>query len=338
MKIDRFVSVVATLRNDADIIESYIRDTIPVLRDNYTNYELVLVDDGSNDDTVEVASNLLSEYEGIRLLRLSREFGQEVAISAGLDTVIGDFTIVMLPHMDPPELIPELVERCMDGSDVIFGVRRTRSGESWLVRVAETIFYWYCHKLLKLDLEKNSTQFRCLSRQAVNAITRIKDSDRYLRLLSTFVGYERQQFHYDPINRGGKYKPRSLFQSVNQAIALIIENSSHPLRFVSWIGLLAALGNLLYVFYIFAVYILKDNVIEGWATLSLQNAGQFFLMAVILTALCEYTGRMLDRLRDRPLYYLMEERNSSVLLVDKERRNIVEESNHLVSGSSERQQ
>jgi glycosyltransferase involved in cell wall biosynthesis len=338
MKIDRFVSVVATLRNDADIVESYIRETIPMLRDNYTNYELVLVDDGSDDETVAIASNLLSEYEGIRLLRLSREFGQEVAISAGLDTVIGDFTIVMLPRMDPPELVPELVSRCMDGSDVIFGVRRTRSGESWFVRVAETFFYWYCHKLLKLDLQKNATQFRCLSRQAVNAITRIKDSDRYLRLLSTYVGYERQQFNYDPINRGGKYRPRGFFQSVNQAIALIIENSSHPLRFVSWLGLLAASGNLLYVFYIFAVYILKEDVVEGWATLSLQNAGQFFLIALILTALCEYTGRMLDRLRDRPLYYLMEERNSSVLLVDKRRRNIAEESNPVDSGSSERQQ
>ena len=253
MKIDRFVSVVAPLQNDADIVESYIRDTVPLLRDNYTNYELVLIDDGSRDETVSVASNLLSEYEGIRLLRLSREFGEEVAISAGLDTVIGDFTVVMLPRMDPPALIPELVSRCIDGTDVVFGVRRTRSGESWLVRKAAAFFYWYCRKLLKLDLPQNSTQFRCLSRQAVNAITQIKDSNRYLRLFSSYVGYERQQFHYDPINRGGKYRPRSFFQSVNQAIALIIENSSHPLRLVSWLGLLAAAGNLAYVAYIFGV-------------------------------------------------------------------------------------
>lgn len=327
MKIDRFVSVVAPLLNDADIVESYIRDTIPMLRDNYTNYELVLVDDGSRDATVAIASKLLTEYDGIRLLRLSREFGEEVAISAGLDTVIGDFTVVMLPRMDPPDLIPGLVSQCIEGNDVVFGVRRNRSGESWLVRRAAVFFYWYCRTVLKLDLPQNSTQFRCLSRQAVNAITQIKDSYRYLRLFSSYVGYERQQFHYDPMNRGGKYRPRSFFQSVNQAIALIIENSNHPLRLVSWVGLLAAAGNLLYVVYILAVYILKEEVIEGWTTLSLQNAGQFFLIALILTALCEYTGRMLNRLRDRPLYYLMEERNSSVLLVDKQRRNIVEESN-----------
>ena len=296
MKTDRFVSVVAPLHNDADIVESYIRDTVPLLRDNYTNYELVLVDDGSRDETASIATGLLSEYA----------------------------------------LIPELVNRCIEGTDVVFGVRRTRSGESWLVRKAAAFFYWYCRKLLKLDLPQNSTQFRCLSRQAVNAITQIKDSYRYLRLFSSYVGYARQQFQYDPMNRGGKYRPRGFFQSINQAIALIIENSSHPLRLVSWIGLLAATGNLLYVIYIFAVYFLKDSVSEGWTTLSLQNAAQFFLIALILTALCEYTGRMLNRLRDRPLYYLMEERNSSVLLVDNQRRNIVEESRPVDLDSAKR--
>jgi hypothetical protein len=171
----------------------------------------------------------------------------------------------------------------------------------------------------------------------VNAIIQIKDSYRYLRLFSSYVGYERQQFLYDPINRGDKYRPRGFLQSFNQAIALIIENSAHPLRFVSWLGLLAAAGNLVYVAYIFGVYFFRDDVMRGWTTLSLQNAGQFFLVALILTALCEYTGRMVNRLRDRPLYYLMEERNSSVLLVDNERRNVVEESETVDLESGKRQ-
>jgi hypothetical protein len=232
----------------------------------------------------------------------------------------------MLPRMDPHELVPELVRRCIDGNDVVFGVRRSRTDEGWLFSKAAAVFYWYCEKLLKLDLPRNSTQFRCLSRQAVNAIIQIKDSYRYLRLFSSFVGYDRQKFLYDPINRGGRHKSRSFLQSVNLGIALIIENSAHPLRFVSWLGLLAAVGNLVYVAYIFGVYFFKEDVIEGWTTLSLQNAGQFFLVALILTALCEYTGRILNRVRDRPLYYLMEERNSSVLLVDDQRRNVVQES------------
>lgn len=329
MKVDRFISVIAPLHDDADIIESYIQDAISVLRENYTNYELVLVDDHSHDETVNKVKGLLTECEGIRFLRLSREFGEEVAITAGLDTVIGDFTIVMLPRMDPPHMIPEIVRRCIGGTDVVFGVRRNRKGDSWLVRMSSRLFYWYCRKMLKLDLPQNSTQFRCLSRQALNAIIQIKDSYRYLRLFSSFVGYERQPFIYDPIARRGKHRKPGFIQSVNQGIALIIENSSHPLRLVSWLGLLAAAGNLLYVGYVFAVYFLKEDVMQGWTTLSLQSAGQFFLIALILTGLCEYTGRVLNRLRDRPLYYIMEEKNSSVLLIDKERRNVLEESKHV---------
>jgi glycosyltransferase involved in cell wall biosynthesis len=329
MKVDRFISVVAPLHDDEEIVSSYIEETVSILRDNYTNYELVLIDDYSSDATVKRASELLTRYEGIRLIRLSREFGEEIAITAGLDTVIGDYTIVMLPRMDPPSAIPEMVSLCIDGSDVVFGVRSNRKGDSWLVRISSRFFYWYCRRMLKFDLPQNSTQFRCLSRQALNAITQIKDSYRYLRLFSSFVGYERRQFIYDPISRGSKLGKRGFFQAVNQAIALIIENSTHPLRFVSWLGLFAAAGNLLYVGYIFAVYFLKEDVIEGWTTLSLQGAGQFFLLALILTALCEYTGRVLDRLRDRPLYYIMEEKNSSTLLIDEERRNVLEESEHV---------
>ncbi len=326
MKIDKFVSVIAPLYNNADIVVQYIEDTISILKNNYTNYELVLVDDGSIDNTVELAASMLDKFEGIRLLRLSREFGEEIAITAGLETVIGDFTVVMIPHMDPPDKIPEFVKYCIDGSDVVFGVRRTRSHENWLTRRATGLFYWYCRRILKLNLTKNATQFRCMSRQVVNAIIQIKDSYRHLRLFSSYVGYASKPIVYDPIKPTKNARKRSFSESVNQALTIIMENSVHPLRFVSWLGVFAATSNLIYAGYIVAVYLLKEDIMQGWTTLSLQNAGQFFFITVILTALCEYMGRMLNRLQNRPLYYLMNEQNSSILLIDRERHNIVEES------------
>lgn len=326
MKIDRFVSVTAPLYNAEEFVVSYIEDTIDVLNKHYTNYELVLVDDGSQDNTVGMVTSLLNQYEGIRLLRLSREFGEEIAITAGLDTVIGDYTIVMLPHMDPPTKIPELVQQCIDGSDVIFGIRRTRADEGWLTRKATALFFWYCHRILKLDLTENATQFRCMSRQAVNAIIQIKDTSRYLRLLSSFVGYAKKAIIYDPIYRGKNTRKTSFSTSLKQALTIIMENSVHPLRFVSWMGLFAATSNLIYIGYIVAIYLFKETVMEGWTTLSLQNASQFFFIAIILTALCEYTGRVLNRLQNRPLYHQMPERNSSILLVNRNRPNIVENS------------
>lgn len=326
MKIDKFVSVISPLYNNEDSVLQFIDDTMSVLKDNYTNYELVLVDDNSQDKTVELVISVLDKYEGIRLLRLSREFGEEIAITAGLETVIGDFTIVMLPHIDPQNSIPEMVQYCMNGSDIVYGVRATPPNENWFIRKIKDIFFWYANKVLKLGLMKNVTQFCCLSRQAVNAIIQIKDSYRYLRLSSSFVGYDRKPIIYVPIKRGRNSRKRSFFKTLNIALTIIVENSTHPLRFVSWMGLFAALSNLTYIAYIVFIYLFKDDVMPGWTTLSLQNASQFFFIALILTALCEYTGRVLNRLQNRPLYYQKNERNSSLLLTEKNRHNIVEES------------
>ena len=326
MKIDKFVSVVVPVRNEADIIVSFIEETVAILKQHYTNFELIIIDDDSEDDTAQRISGLLDRLEGIRYQRLSRHFGEEVAISAGLDTAIGDYVVVMLPHMDPPACIPDMVQRAIDGIDVVFGVRTTRAHEGWFTRICVKLFYAMSKRFLKLELPENSTQFRCLSRQAVNAITRIKDSYRYLRLFSSYVGYDSQRFEYEPIARNNIIRRRGFFQSLAYAIGLILENSTNPLRFVSYLGLLAALGNLVYGAYIFAVYFFKDNVLEGWTTLSLQSAAEFFFLSLILTALCEYMGRILNRLQARPLYYVRDEKNSSVLLVDHDRHNVVEES------------
>jgi glycosyltransferase involved in cell wall biosynthesis len=335
MKVDRFVSVIAPLQNDGDIIESFVADTVPILRETYSNYELVLIDDGSEDDTTLRVRPLLKEYEGIRLIRLSRPFGLEVAISAGLETVIGDYVVVMLPHMDPPELIPALVDRSIDGIDVVIGVSKSLARNSWLYRKAADFYFAYCKRFLKLELPRNSTQLRCLSRQAVNAIIQIKDSYRYLRLSSSYVGFANGQFHYEPLLRQGKVKQRSFIETVNNAIGLVIENSPHPLRLISWFGLTAACVNLLYILYIVLIYLFREKVMEGWTTLSMQNAGQFFFITLTLTALSEYVGRILNRLRDRPLYYVMGEMDSSVLLVDRERRNIVSESDGIFKSKDE---
>ena len=326
MKTDKFVSVVVPLYNDAELISDFVKDTVDVLQLNFTNYELVLVDDYSSDDTVVQITNLLDKYEGIRFLRLSREFGEEIAIAAGLDTVIGDFTIVMNPETDPVDKIPDLVQQCSQGFDVIYGVRNTAEEKSWVSRKATSWFFWYCRKFLKFELTENATTFGCLSRQAVNAIIKIKDSYRYFRLLTSLIGYDQKPFYYDVVHRGKSSRPHSFLKSLAEALRVIMEYSVHPLRLACWLGIIAAVSNLIYIGYIFAVYFLKQDIMQGWTTLSLQNAAQFFFIAVILTVISEYTGRILNRLRNRPLYYQREEKNSSLMLIDRERRNIVEES------------
>ena len=321
-----FVSVIAPLHNDCKIVEPFVTEVMPILRDNYTNYELVLVNDGSEDDTVEKVNLLLKQYECIRLINLSRQFGTEIAISSGLDSVIGDFVVVMLPESDPPQLIPELIKQCRGRKDILLGVRQHRLGEPLWMRVGANLFYWCCTRILKIPLTKNATEFRVLSRQAVNALLRVEDKYRYLRLLSAYIGYRSDTFVYEPVRRYRRTRTRGLLESVNLGLRLIFINSIHPLRFASYLSLFASLFNLLYIGYVALVYLFKERVAEGWVTLSVQNAVMFFFISIILAILCEYVGLMFAKSRGWAAYYIAEEKNSSVLIAKEERPNIVQES------------
>jgi glycosyltransferase involved in cell wall biosynthesis len=323
---DCFVSVVAPVHDCGGFIQAFIAEVMAVLQGNYTNYELVLVDDGSTDETPKRVAEVLSQYACIRYIRLSRHFGRETAIASGLDTVIGDFTVVMLPECDPPGLIPRMVEQARGGAGVVFGVREGRGTEPLWMRLGAALFYWSTRRLFHGVLQPNSTQFRVLSRQAVNAITRVKEKYRYLRLISFHVGYANQSFLYTPSWREGARRGRGFWDSVSLAIGMVISYSTQPLRWVSWLGLLASGLNLLYMGYVIATYLLRSRVAEGWTTLSLQVSGMFFLLFVCLSVLSEYVGRILEESRDRPLYHVLEERNSNVLVANRDRTNIVKES------------
>ena len=323
---DVFVSVVAALHNDADIVSGFIDDTLDVLKREYENYELVLVDDGSTDETVAIVSEALASHECIRLIVLSRRFGRESALSAGLDSVIGDYIVVIEPDRDPVSLVPEIVEKAREGIGVVFGVRKNRRGDSLLKRMASGVFYWYFRRVLKIGLTRNSTDYRVLSRQALNAMIRMKDSLRYLRTFSLYIGYGSESFEYEFEHRRARPRNKSLGESVRIGISMIVASSTHPLRSVSLLALVLSLGSVAIAAYVLLVRFLAQDVAPGWATQSLHRSVMFFFLFLILSVLCEYVGRLLAEVRDRPLYHVVEERNSSVMIADEDRKNVVTDS------------
>ncbi len=318
-----FVSVVCRLRDQAALVEPLIAELSSVLGDHYENYEIVLVDDGSVDGTAAKIKELLSRFECVRLLRLSRKFGVDVALTAGLESAIGDYVVTLTPGMDPPALIPEMIALAQRDNAAVHGLA-ARPSRPLLHRVGARLFHWACVRLLDLPLQPGATHFRVLSRQAVNAISEIKDNYRYLRALTPYIGYATRTFPYQPLP--STPKPESLLEAVDTAIALVVSNSSRPLRFVSWLAVLASALNMAYIGYVFLVNVFKHSVAEGWTTLSVQNAGMFFLLFLILAVVTEYVGRILNETRERPLYYIAEEANSSVLIPGRDRRNVVTDS------------
>jgi len=323
---DVFVSVVAPLKNDEDIIVDVVRDLVAVLHAHYRNYEILLVDDGSTDATVTRVETLIPDAPGLRIIRLSRAFGPEIAIAAGLDSAIGDFVAVLLPATDPPEIVPEMVDRCRAGAGIVFGVREDRAGEPWLQRAGAAGFYWLANRLLRLRMPENSTHLRVMSRQAVNAVTRIRDRFRYLRTLTDYVGYEAQSVRYRLQHRRARPRRKSLVSAIVLAVRILVSTSVQPLVLASWLAFLGALGTVAYLGYVVAIYLLKDRVAEGWTTESLVMTTMFGLLALLLGVIAAYLARLLDETQDRPLYFVMEEQGGTLPLIEAERKNVVTES------------
>lgn len=325
-KLECFVSAVVPLADDADIVEAAVRELVAVLSKNYTHYEVILIDDGSTDETVTIIDRLLREVECLRLVRLSRRFGQEIAISAGLEGAIGDFTVVLLPDSDPPELIPQMIRRAREGAGCVFGIRQGNAVRSWWKTAGWNFFSRYCKKFLHLEMPAGMTHFRVLSRKTVNAITQVKDRTRYLRTLSAYVGFANQGFEYELRHRRGIPREKSFFESVGLAVNIIIANSLHPLRFASLLSIGLFIWNFAYLSWIFGVHVVKRNVAEGWTTQAIEQGVMFGGVFLVLAVLCEYTGRILEESRHRPLYHLLEERQSNILVTRPDRQNVVTDS------------
>ena len=323
---DVFVSVVAPLQDDADVFVPFVAEAIAVLTANYTNFELVLVDDGSRDETSSRIGGLLASHRCVRYIRLSRRFGLEAAIAAGLDTVIGDFTVVMRPATDPPALIPALVTKAREGKGIVFGVCMERLGDPVWASTGSRWYWAFGRRFLDLNVPEGASYFQCLSRSAVNGVTRIKDKYRSIRLLASSMGSDVETLPYAPLKRRPRPRVRGFLESLDLAAGITVSQSTRPLRFVSALGLVASFLNLLYMGYVITIYLTRSHVAEGWTTTSLQLSGMFFLLFLIMAVLSEYVGRVLEESRDRPLYHAVEERSSNVMVRDSERRNVVGES------------
>jgi dolichol-phosphate mannosyltransferase len=324
MTYESFVSVVAPIYNPEALLESFVQTAGDILARDYRYYEIILVDDASTSLDPARIRRLLDQRSNIRMLRLSRRVGEEQAILAGLDIALGDYVVTLSPGADPPELIPQFLAAAREGADVVLGVRKSRDRDPLWLRIGASVFYGYVHRVLDLEVPANATHFRCISRQAIHALAQLRKGRTRLRVFTTYVGFSPQFVAYDQVGATSLSRSRSPSEAVGTAMAIVIDNSPHPLRLVAVVGLAAAVLNLCYALYVIVVYLVRREVAPGWATLSLTSAAQFFALALMIAVLCEYVGRLSTRIQDMPSYYVRGEETSAVML-ERDRRNIVME-------------
>ena len=324
MTRESFVSVVAPIHDPGDFFEEFVARTGVLLASESRYYEIILVDDGSTSLDPARVRQMLERQGNIRVLRLSRRFGEEEAILAGLDVALGDHVVTLSPGADPPELIPQFLAAARAGADVVLGVRASRDRDPWWLRLGAGVFYGYVRRVLNLEVPAHATHFRCLSRQAIHALAQLRRGRTRLRVFTTYVGFSPQFIAYEQVGQTALSHSRGPVEAIGTAMAIVMDNSPHPLRLVSAVGLAAAVLNLMYAAYVMVVYVARSEVAPGWATLSLTSAAQFFALALMISVLCEYVGRLSTRMQDAPSYYVRGEDTSTVML-DRDRRNVVAE-------------
>ena len=244
MRYDVFVSVVIPLVDDGDIVEDVVHDVAGVLKENYQNYELILVDDGSCDNTKQVVNMLKEEVDDLRYFRFARKFGLEVAIACGLDNAIGDVVVVIRPECDPVHLIPEFVDQAQSCRGIVVGTRNLFETRSWYYKLAYDAYYWICTHLLERPQIYCSTHFIALTRTALNSVLKIKNSYRYLRVISMYAGYRVITHEYKQIQRRKPQRYRKLSTIVENCASMIVSNSLRPLRQAGALAVLSGFFNL----------------------------------------------------------------------------------------------
>lgn len=321
-----FVSVVLVLRNHASIAATCVTGILAVLRDTYENYEVVIVDDGSTDATPRILQPLLVQHIGLRVLELSRRFGMEAAVTAGLENAIGDVVLTMTPF-DPPDRIADFVAEVQRSGAIVNGIAiDSPQQRSLLRRLGSRLYHAAARRLLGIEIVQDATAFRALSRAALNAVVRIREKHRFLQVFAPYMGLSIVYLPYRPVPIAGQSQLLPLIEALNQAIDMIVTGSLRPLRAVTWLALAGSLLNIAYVVYVMLIAFFKSHVAEGWTTQSLQNSGMFLMLFLILAVTSEYLGRLLTESRDRPLYFVRGESTSSVLVPIAHRRNVTTES------------
>jgi dolichol-phosphate mannosyltransferase len=299
----KLISVVVPFFREGSVVDRFFAVTLPILRD-LGSFELIAVDDGSDDDTFERLRGLAAREAGVRVLRLSRNYGHQVALSAGLDHARGDVVVLMDGDLqDPPELIRELIARWREGLDVVYAVRKRRTGEAWPKRVTARVFYRVLRTLSDQEIPLDTGDFRLIDRRVLEALRRHPERDRFLRGLIASIGFAQGPVYFERPRRAGGEAKYTLRKLAGLAAAGIFSFSRRPLQLATWLGLTVSGFAALYLLWVLGRALWAPEArITGWAstlcTLLFLGGVQLICLGVV----GEYVGRIYDEVKRRPLY------------------------------------
>lgn len=322
------LTVVVPVFNERDVLLEFHRRLIGVLEHLSMQSEVLYVNDGSTDGSLGLLEGLSATDARVAFIDLSRNFGKEVAMAAGLDHAHGDVVVLIDADLqDPPELIPRLLEQWRAGYDNVYARRRARAGESWFKKASAAWFYKLIGRLSRVELPRDTGDFRALSRRAVDALRQLREHHRFMKGLFAWVGYPSVAVDYDRDPRHAGASKFDYWKLWNFAIEGITSFTIAPLKLATYVGLLVAFVAFVAIIVLVAKTLLFGDPVKGYPSLMTVILFLGGIQLIALGSLGEYIGRMFNETKGRPLYFVKEHRpagnNRASLQADARERRLL---------------
>jgi glycosyltransferase involved in cell wall biosynthesis len=296
------ISVVVPAYNEESGLDIFHRRLLRALAP-LDSWEVVYVNDGSSDGTLAIMEAARRGDDRVAVLSLSRNFGKETAITAGLDHAGGDAVVVIDADLqDPPELIPELIAHWQAGFDMVYAKRRSRAGESWLKRGSARLFYLLMQHMGDLKMPQDTGDFRLMSRRVVDAVCQLREQHRFMKGLFAWVGYPTTFVLYDRDPRCSGVSKWSYWKLWNLALEGITSSTLMPLKLATYVGLAVALLSVVYAAEVMVKTMIIGNPVAGYPSLMTVVLFLGGVQLMFLGMIGEYLGRVFDETKQRPLY------------------------------------
>jgi glycosyltransferase involved in cell wall biosynthesis len=299
------ISIVAPAYNEEEGLDEFVRRIDAVMNGSKLPYEIVFVNDGSTDRTLPVMHGLRAVNSNITVVNLSRNFGKEIAMTAGIAHAVGDAIVIIDTDLqDPPEVIPELVEGWRSGYDVVYGQRSEREGETWLKKATARWFYWFVKHIGPVPIPENTGDFRLVSRRAAQALLQIPERHRFMKGLYAWVGFPQKAVLYKRHARFAGTTKWNYWKLWNLAIEGITSFTIVPLKLATYLGFAMALFAFCYGAFIVGKAIFFGEVVRGYPTMMALMLLLGGVQLIVLGLIGEYLGRIFNETKQRPLYLL----------------------------------
>lgn len=315
------LSVIVPCYNEEDVLPIFHARLVAALAGFDGGWEVVYVNDGSKDGTLRILKELQRSHPSTGFAALSRNFGKEAAMSAGLRLARGEAIVLIDADLqDPPELIPEMVQAWREGADVVNMKRRSRQGETWFKKASAEWFYRVINGLSEVPIPENVGDYRLLSRRAVEALNLLPERNRFMKGLFAWIGYNQVTIEYDRHARAAGETKWPYLKLLNFAIEGITGFSVVPLRLASYAGFLTAFGAFIYALVLLVKTLTVGESVKGFPTLILTILILGGLQLMAMGIIGEYLGRLFMESKNRPLY-LLDEHKAATLTTDAADQN-----------------